>query len=141
MLYLQTQARPMLIVALNTDQDRVPTCRLAGVHGHLGPDATGRQISEFVRALCDASDRITQGRPAPRRRDVATDLTRRERDVFGLLTAGCTNKEIAAELWLAESTVKNHVASIYRKTGAHRRAQLLATLPAAAVGLNSLGLP
>jgi ATP/maltotriose-dependent transcriptional regulator MalT len=50
-------------------------------------------------------------------------LTRRERDVLGLLSAGRTNKEIAQSLFLSESTVKVHVRHVLRKIGARTRTQ------------------
>jgi LuxR family transcriptional regulator, maltose regulon positive regulatory protein len=43
--------------------------------------------------------------------------------VLGLLAAGKTNREVAAELYVAEGTVKAHVAGIYRKLGVHSRAE------------------
>jgi predicted ATPase/DNA-binding CsgD family transcriptional regulator len=49
-------------------------------------------------------------------------LTAREAEVLGLLAAGKTNKQIAAELFLSVSTVQRHVANIYAKIGAHGRA-------------------
>ncbi|MBP2228770.1 DNA-binding NarL/FixJ family response regulator [Azospirillum agricola] len=49
-------------------------------------------------------------------------LTDREREVFGLLATGATNKEIARRLDLAEVTVKFHTRRIFRKLGARNRA-------------------
>jgi DNA-binding NarL/FixJ family response regulator len=42
-------------------------------------------------------------------------VTRRERDVLGLLAEGLTNRQIAAELVVSEHTVHRHVANILRK--------------------------
>jgi DNA-binding NarL/FixJ family response regulator len=42
-------------------------------------------------------------------------LTRRERDVLTLLAAGHSNREIAGRLGIGAETVKDHVASLYRK--------------------------
>jgi DNA-binding NarL/FixJ family response regulator len=50
-------------------------------------------------------------------------LTRREAEVLTLLAEGKTNKEIAAELVLSPATVERHVANLYRKIGARRRAE------------------
>jgi DNA-binding NarL/FixJ family response regulator len=50
-------------------------------------------------------------------------LSRRELVVLKLLAAGHTNKEIAQELFIAQGTVKAHVASVYRKLGVHSRAE------------------
>lgn len=48
-------------------------------------------------------------------------LTRREREVLGLLAAGRSNKEIARQLGLSPNTVKTHVARLYGKLEAVRR--------------------
>jgi DNA-binding NarL/FixJ family response regulator len=53
-------------------------------------------------------------------------LTAREAEVLRLLAEGRTNKQIAAELFLSVSTVQRHVANVYTKIGAHRRAQATA---------------
>lgn len=50
-------------------------------------------------------------------------LSARELAVLRLLAAGRTNKEIAGELFVAEGTVKAHVAGVYRKLGVHSRAE------------------
>lgn len=50
-------------------------------------------------------------------------LTHREMDVFGLLTQGLKNKEIAVALVITEGTVEGHVHSIFRKLDVHTRAQ------------------
>jgi DNA-binding CsgD family transcriptional regulator len=53
-------------------------------------------------------------------------LTAREAEVLGLLAAGKTNKQIAAQLFLSVSTVQRHVANVYAKIGAHGRAEATA---------------
>jgi DNA-binding NarL/FixJ family response regulator len=49
-------------------------------------------------------------------------LSLREAEVMTLIAAGHSNGEIAAQLVLAEKTVKNHVNRIYAKLGAQSRA-------------------
>lgn len=48
-------------------------------------------------------------------------ITRREREVLGLLAAGQSNKEIARKLGLSPNTVKTHIARLYEKLEAVRR--------------------
>jgi DNA-binding NarL/FixJ family response regulator len=62
------------------------------------------------------------------RREVPTDLglSARESEVMSLIAGGHTNGEIAAHLFLAEKTVKNHVRSIYSKLGVDSRGDAIA---------------
>jgi len=53
-------------------------------------------------------------------------LSAREREVMSLIAGGHTNGEIAARLFLAEKTVKNHVRRIYSKLGVHNRSAAIA---------------
>jgi predicted ATPase/DNA-binding CsgD family transcriptional regulator len=51
-------------------------------------------------------------------------LTRREREVIGLLTQGLTNQEIGQALVITKRTAETHVCSILRKLGLSSRAQV-----------------
>lgn len=53
------------------------------------------------------------------------DLTRREREVLKRVGRGATDADIAAELKLSPHTVRNHVASLYRKLGVKRRSAVV----------------
>ncbi|MGV9779585.1 response regulator transcription factor [Streptosporangium sp. NPDC003464] len=50
-------------------------------------------------------------------------LTDREREILILITRGRSNSEIAADLTVSPSTVKNHVTSLFAKIGVRDRAQ------------------
>ena len=73
----------------------------------LSPPVTARLIAEF------ASRRRGPLRPPPE----LDRLTARERDVFGLVVRGRSNAEIAAELHVAETTVKTHLGHALDKLG------------------------
>jgi DNA-binding NarL/FixJ family response regulator len=78
----------------------------------LSPSITRRLIEEFAASRAPVD-------PAPG----FDELTPRELEVFRLLATGKTNGEIAAELFVGETTVKTHVTRILMKLGVRDRVQ------------------
>ena len=70
----------------------------------------------------------TSGSPAPR-------LTPRQLDVLHLLCEGKAAKEIARQLWLSETTVRNHIRAVLRELESH--SQLEAVSKARRLGLGA----
>ena len=89
---------------------------VAGGEAVLAPSTTRRLIDRFVPMLPDP-ERTTQ------RDSLLEALTDRERDVFRLLARGLSNREIASELHLSESTIKIHVGHILAKLNLRDRVQ------------------
>ncbi|WUH78193.1 response regulator transcription factor [Streptomyces sp. NBC_00435] len=79
----------------------------------VAPRLLTRLISTYVRAV----------RPAGRTAAVPAELTPREREIWQLLATGLDNAEIAADLDISVSTVKNHITGIFGKLGVRDRAQ------------------
>jgi DNA-binding CsgD family transcriptional regulator len=52
-------------------------------------------------------------------------LSARERDVLGLICQGRRDAEMSKHLKLSENTVRNHISSLYRKTGVNRRSAVI----------------
>lgn len=65
---------------------------------------------------------------AVRHRNIAANLTAREREVAKLVTFGFTSKEIASMLYIAESTVKQTVLRVVQKTGVKDRSEFASIL-------------
>lgn len=116
----------------------IAAVRTVAAGGALMPPAiAARVLDEFAR-LADAAPAPPPAAPvAPDQPAPADDLTRRELDILALLVQGRSNREIAAALYLAEGTVKNHVSHIFAKLGARDRAH--AVVLALARGLGSGG--
>jgi DNA-binding NarL/FixJ family response regulator len=67
--------------------------------------------------------------PAALGRQIAPrPLSHREKQVLALVVKGLTNREIAGRLYLAESTVKTHLASAFRKLDARSRSEAVARI-------------
>ena len=92
--------------------------RLRGVTQGEAPISrvmAGRILREFARVGTEV--------PPP---DSTRSLTPREREVLQLVSKGLTNKEIGAQLHIAENTVKNHLRNILEKLHLQNRAQAAA---------------
>jgi DNA-binding NarL/FixJ family response regulator len=107
----------------------------AGASGFLLKDMAGEDIVGAVRQVARGAgallapavtrrlvDRYTSDRPQPVPADLDR-LTPRERDVLRLVARGLSNAEIAAELFIGETTVKTHVARVLMKLGLRDRVQ------------------
>jgi len=75
---------------------------------------TSRAIVDRLRALCQATRPST---PSP---DLEL-LTEREREVLVLICEGRSDAEMSGMLRLSPNTVRNHIASLFRKIGVNRR--------------------
>lgn len=93
-------------------EDLIAAARaVAGGGAWFDPAVAPRVLDQYRRLV------------APGAREAARldDLTEREHDVLRLMARGATNTEIAAELFVAEATVKTHVGSIFMKLGVRDR--------------------
>lgn len=64
--------------------------------------------------------RLQAGHPAPSTSDLDR-LTAREREILFLVCEGRTDAEMSRELSLSQNTIRNHLASLFRKIGVNRR--------------------
>jgi DNA-binding NarL/FixJ family response regulator len=103
------------------------------------------RAQEVEQSLAAALDAVMAGfvcAPREVRRLVAKPtFSHREKEVLELLVAGLTNAQIAARLYLAESTVKSHVASAFVKLGVRSRKDAATLLLDPAEGLAAIALP
>jgi DNA-binding NarL/FixJ family response regulator len=134
---LRDSANPLAVLVLTTfGEDEVLWGAMeAGAAGFVLKDTSAEGLIAAVRAVAGGAawfdpvvaPRILadyRRRVAPAAREAARleRLTERELDVLRLIARGATNGEIAAELFVAEATVKTHVGSIFGKLGVRDRA-------------------
>lgn len=121
------------VVALAGVDDRwgVIACAEAGVSCFVTCEGAVDDVAAAVSAVARGGSACspTVAAALPRRVSTAarrTGLTPREREILALIDDGLSNKEIAADLSIEVSTVKNHVHNILEKLGARRRSEAVA---------------
>lgn len=95
-----------------------------GAKAYLTKDASGEELLNAIQSVHRglryfpqlALERLAERTPAE-------ELTPRETDVLLCITRGCSNREIAEELGIAEKTVRIHVSSVLSKMDARDRTQ------------------
>src|SRR3954451_25130172 len=131
------QREPPTVVVLTTfDQNEyIYRALRAGAAGFLLKDAPSSRLIAAVRAAATGDsliepsitqrlvERFAEPPAGPEIPEEVAQLTERERDVLRLIARGLSNAEIAAEMVVAETTVKPHVARILTKLGVRDRVQ------------------
>ena len=127
----------VVILTSYPDEDAVLSAIIAGASGYLLKQVRARDLVAALEAVGRGEsllDPAVTGRVLERVRRIATadqpdelaQLTAQERKILLLVAEGKTNKEIAAEVFLSDKTVKNYVSSILAKLNLERRAQAAA---------------
>ncbi|OQX19278.1 MAG: DNA-binding response regulator [Desulfobulbaceae bacterium A2] len=126
---------PILLLTTFDDDQALLEGMRAGARGFLLKDVSLEQLTDAIRRVAAGDvlfqpaatrERVTAsaagaGVPPARDGGYQESLTRREREVLGLLATGWNNREIAVALHLNEGTVKNHVSNILAKLGVRDR--------------------
>ncbi len=117
---LKAGAVGYLLKNVAPDEIRATVERAAAGEPMLSGEIAGRVLREFERE-------------EERDREQLDALTAREEEILKLLATGESNREIGRRLFISEQTVKNHVASIFRKLQVNDRTK--AALLAVKLGL------
>ncbi|RSM46057.1 DNA-binding response regulator [Amycolatopsis balhimycina DSM 5908] len=130
----------VVVLTTGSDDEPIAGALAAGARGFLTKDAGRGEIGVALRAVAagqltfgagvssqvasllpGAADPVVKG--LPRKEGLPGGLTAREAEVLGLIAAGLSNGEIAAELFIGEATVKTHINNAFAKIGVRNRVQ------------------
>ena len=123
----------LVLTASDAEDDLVAALR-AGAGGYLVKDGDPAELMEAVLGLREGRSIVPPDLAARALTDLARfdrqaaagpigQLTPREREVLALVALGLRNREIAARLFIAENTAKNHVQRVLTKLGMSSRAE------------------
>lgn len=113
----------MRVIALTTfsDRRRVADVTAAGAIGYLLKDCSPEELRSAVRSAAAGHSpfdpRVAGALLPGRMPSVAQDLSGREIEVLRLAAEGMANKQIARRLGISNSTVKVHLANVFRRIG------------------------
>jgi DNA-binding NarL/FixJ family response regulator len=128
------RARILMLTTFDLDE-YVYRAMKAGASGFLLKDASGGQLAEAVRTVHKGDALLAPAvtkrliedfcrGPAPGANGSDLGLSERELEVCRLVARGLSNREIAAQLYVSEATVKTHVAHVLSRLGLRDRVQV-----------------
>lgn len=124
-----------LMLTSYADDEALFEAIMAGASGYVLKDIRGNDLLDAIRSIAAGKslldpaatarvmERLRQGN---QKHDELSDLSDQERRILELIGEGLTNRQIGAELHLAEKTIKNYVSSLLAKLGMERRTQAAA---------------
>jgi two-component system, NarL family, response regulator len=114
-----------ILTTYDTDEDIFRGLQ-AGAKGYLLKDSKMVDLIEAIRTL-HAGQRYIPAAVGAKLAERMTQpqLSDRELEVLRLMSAGKTNQDICAELYISESTVKFHINNIFSKLGVSDRTQAI----------------
>ncbi|MBB6733666.1 response regulator [Cohnella zeiphila] len=126
----------VIVLTSFSDQDHALPAIRAGVNGYLLKDIEPEELVSAIRRVHEGQAALHpdvagqlmsrlagEEKPQEAAPNAESELTGRERQVLGLIASGKSNKEIAAELFITEKTVKTHVSHVLDKLGLNDRTQ------------------
>ena len=129
------EARVLVLTAYDTDE-RILDAVQAGAQGYMLKGAPREELFRAIRVVNQGGSLLEpvvaskllgrMGQMLSHDTD-GEQLTERELEVLRLLVRGSRNKEIAAQLFITERTVKFHTSIIFQKLGVTNRSEAITT--------------
>ncbi len=133
---MRSPVTKIIMLTVSEDEDNLLAALRTGARAYVLKGVSGRDLLTIVRGVAAGEVYITpilaaslliemtgtghRGKPAASALD---ELTEREHQILGLVADGLSNKEIAAQLFLSEKTVKHHMTNILQKLQVRNRVE------------------
>lgn len=121
-----------IILTTYSDDEYIFSGIEAGARAYLLKDAPREDLFKAIRAVYRgesliqpvvASKLLDRFSELSRRTPSGEELSGRELEILSLMAKGAANKEISAQLNIAQSTVKTHITNIFQKLGVNDRTE------------------
>lgn len=124
----------ILVLTSVAEEKLVDEAIRAGAHGYLLKEINARGLIQAIHDVAEGKSvldpsitarvlQLVKSNPASGGEAALAVLSPQERRVLALIAEGRTNKEVAAEMNLAEKTVKNYLSTVFEKLHVTRRSQ------------------
>jgi len=138
---LASPQSPVVLFGLREDERRITAWIEAGARGFIDEKADLATVVQILLRVAAGEQVVSPRLPSPAYEPAAAPrhshvtaharsawlaLTARERQVLGLIAAGCSNRDAAWTLGISEHTVRAHLRSISQKLGVQNRLQAVA---------------
>lgn len=123
---------PIVVITASEDQSLVDRAISAGAQGYIVKSTSAEMVVLGLKRVLEGEILVPEFTATPRRMHMVDPseasqpmdhLTPRQFEVLGLIAKGLSNKRIATELRIAETTVRVHVTEILKTLGASNRTE------------------
>jgi DNA-binding NarL/FixJ family response regulator len=131
---------PTVVVLSGADPRTVTATLREGAAGVVERDDVGETLAATVAAVACGQLCVPRAFAGETERPT---LSTREKQILGMVVLGFANIEIAQRLFVAESTVKSHLNSAFRKLGVRSRVEAASLIlnPTSGLGTGILSIP
>lgn len=119
LLHYRPQSK-IIILSMHSEPEYVEAVKLAGARAYIQKDAPSEQLIQVIQEVAagksyfpNTSDQLSERLPSST--NPMEGLTRREREIFYLVVAGRSSKQISRLLSLSAKTIENHRSNIFKK--------------------------
>ena len=124
----------VIVLTAVEDEDALLGALKQGARGYLLKGVSGQELRQVVLAIASGETYVSPGMAGRLLRELTAgegptpsadtgDLTEREEAILQLVAQGKTNKEISAELFLSEKTVKHYMTNVLQKLHVRNRVE------------------